>query len=520
MKKNNEVEVKVRFAPSPTGNLHIGGLRTAFFNYLFAKKYAGKFILRIDDTDPGRSKKEYENSILNDLKWFDLNWDEFYRQSERAAVYEKYLDALKDKDLIYECFCTEKDLLKSKELAIKAKKPYIYSGRCRNLNDEEKAVLRKKLEEEDLSPSIRFNTVKSGISNIVFNDLVHGNVSFNSRLTGDFILKTSGGRFTYNFASIVDDIDLDISHVIRGEDHISNTPKQLILCKSFEKTPPVFAHISLLYGKDGKLMSKRDLNSNIDHYKNSGYLPEAVLNYLAITGNAFAVPRGGRFVQNEDNGNLKKHAKAAEKEVFSSVSEMAKLFDIAKAKSSGAVFDEEKLRFINERHLKQISAKDLIDIMKEKFLALSYLNALKKLESYYKYEALLKIIGFLKNEYKTIKEIMEEIGVFYDDFTIRIMNGSSTGAGAGSGEVNAANINYANYDEGIKTALRNAIEKESALTEEMLKETVKQTAERSGKNLKDVYETLRFFLTGKIDGPSIIKIALLLGKEKVIKRLG
>lgn len=485
--------VRVRFAPSPTGNLHVGGLRTALFNYLFAKKYNGKFILRIDDTDAIRSKKEYELSILNDIQWFDLRWDEFYRQSERTAVYKKYLNILKEKGLVYECFCTEEELLKSKELAIRNKKPYIYNGRCLHISDIEKDNLRKKLEGKGLPPSIRLNTLKSGMGHIVFDDLVHGNVSFNTKLLGDFILKTADSRFTYNFASIIDDIDLNISHIIRGEDHISNTPKQILLCMALEKKPPVFAHISLLYGKDGKLMSKRDLNANLDYYKNIGYLPQALLNYLAITGNTFLIPETTHQSENKNN------IKTEEKEVFSNLPEMAILFDIKKAKNSGAIFNKEKLLFINEKWLKNTDSASLINIIKEKFSNLNEINdvsALKKLDTEYGFKTSLNILNFLKEEYKTIKEIMEELPVFFNGNQIVI-----------------------NYDKEIITILRDFIEKEPMLTEDILKNIIKEIASKYNKNIKDIYKNFRLILTGKQDGPSIIKIAALLGKDRIIKRL-
>ena len=283
MEENLANKARVRFAPSPTGNLHMGGVRTALFNYIFALKYKGRFILRIDDTDRARSKKEYEDSIEDDLRWFEINWDEFYRQSERTFIYEKYLNGLKENGFIYECFCTEEEILKSKEIAVKSKKPYIYNGRCANLSSGEKEKLSLSLKEKGLYPSIRLNIAKvlkmnPSFNSIEFNDAVHGHLSFNPKLIGDFILKTEYNRFAYNFASIIDDYDLGVTHVIRGEDHISNTPKQILILKALGKEPPAFAHISLLYGKDGKIMSKRDAAANIQYYKEKGYLPEAILN--------------------------------------------------------------------------------------------------------------------------------------------------------------------------------------------------------------------------------------------------
>ncbi len=512
-------EVRVRFAPSPTGNLHIGGVRTALFNYLFALKNKGKFILRIDDTDKIRSKKEYEDSIISDLKWFDINQDEFYRQSERTAVYENYLDTLKGKGFIYECFCTEEDILKSKELAIKSKKPYIYGGRCLHLSSEEKEEFRFKLKDKGLYPSIRLNIVKIGLHSIEFNDIVHGHITFNPKLIGDFILKTEDNRFTYNFASIIDDSDLNITHVIRGEDHISNTPKQILLLKALGKNIPNFAHISLLYGKDGKIMSKRDLISNIGYYKNKGYLPAAILNYLAITGNTFIIHKG----DNKD----KIGKNTTEKEIFSSIPEMASYFDITRTKGSSAIFNEEKLKFINEKWLVNTPASELINIIAGKFPqldkgdisaeSLNILNTLPadsdkssslitKLKESYSMETSLAIIDFLKQEFKTVKEILEELKIFFDDFKIKINIQGNGGF---------------NIDNELKTALAARFKaiNDFNFSEDLIKNTIKETAGISNKPVKDCYETLRLFLTGKLDGPSIIKITAFLGKNRVIARL-
>jgi glutamyl-tRNA synthetase len=484
---NNNDNIRVRFAPSPTGHLHIGGLRTALFNYLFAKKNNGKLILRIDDTDIIRSSKEYEDLIISDIKWFDIKYDEFYKQSERKNIYERYLKILEEKGYIYECFCTEEELLRSKELSINLKKPYIYNGRCLNLNSDEKENLRKKLADAGLVPSIRLNMLKLGCEQVEFEDMVHGKVVFNVKLLGDFVLKTSDNRFTYNFASIVDDIDLGLTHIIRGEDHISNTPRQILLCKALGVSHPVFAHISLLYGKNGKLMSKRDFNANLEYYKKEGYLPQAVLNYLAITGNTFIV-NDERFSD----------------EIFSSINEMAHYFDIKRTKSSGAIFNEEKLKFVNEKWLQQLNADDLISIIKEKFKTRYIQNIFDCAEKEYGKEQLIYIIHFLKNEYKTVIEIISELD------SVFLYNGQ-----------------YKYFDKEIAELLFKNI-KETAIdcepeplgfNEILIKNIIQKITKENKKNTKDIYENLRMVLTGKTNGPSILKIAVLLGKERVLSKL-
>jgi glutamyl-tRNA synthetase len=484
--------VRVRFAPSPTGNLHIGGLRTALFNYLFSSQHGGKFILRIDDTDKARSKKEYEDSIIKDLKWFDIKWDEFYRQSERNGIYEECLSELRKKGFVYECFCSEEEILKSKEIAIKSKKPYIYNGRCANLSPAEKENLRFSLKEKGLTPSIRLNIAKvlsadSDFNLIEFNDAVHGRLVFNAKLIGDFILKTESDRFAYNFASAIDDSDTGITHVIRGEDHISNTPKQIIILKALGKEPPVFAHVSLLYGSDGKIMSKRDAASNIEYYKKEGYLPEAVLNYLAVIGNTFAVRR---FKDGKEE--------IFEKEIFSGIVEMQELFDIKKAKSSSAIFNEDKLKFINEKHLAAIPAENLIKILSEKFQAV---EILLKLKEAYGENKFVEIIDFLKKEFKTVKEILKEIEIFFGSYKIDI------------------NEVHCDCDYELKSALLCNIKNVLEFNDNSLKKLITETASENNKTIKECYETLRFFITGRLDGPSILKIIKFLGKKIVIDRL-
>ncbi len=490
MEENLVNGIRVRFAPSPTGNLHLGGVRTALFNYIFALKYSGKFILRIDDTDRVRSKKEYEDVIKDDLRWFEIKWDEFYRQSERAFIYEKYLNTLKENGLAYECFCTEEEILKSKEIAIKSKKPYIYNGRCANLSSGEKEKLSFSLKEKGLYSSIRLNIAQvlrmdPSFYSVEFNDAVHGHLSFNSKLIGDFILKTEDNRFAYNFASIIDDYDLGITHVIRGEDHISNTPKQILILKALGKEPPVFAHISLLYGKDGKIMSKRDAASNIKYYKEEGYLPEAVLNYLAVTGNTFTV---------HSSKDGKKEI--FEKEIFSNILEMADLLDIKKAKGSSAVLNEDKLRHINEKRLALMPAEQLIKVLTEKFQAASILA---KLKEEYGEDFYFEIIDFLKNEFKTVKEILKELEIFFDDFKI--------------------NLSGIKYDDGLRKALLDSFQNINDFNENSIKNIIKEAASQNSKTVKECYETLRLFITGRLDGPSILKIIKFLGKNRAVKRL-
>jgi nondiscriminating glutamyl-tRNA synthetase len=273
--------------------------------------------------------------------------------------------------------------------------------------------------------------------------------------------------------------------VIRGEDHISNTPKQILILNALGKEPPIFAHISLLYGKDGRIMSKRDAASNIKYYKEEGYLPEAVLNYLAVTGNTFTL---------FEYKNGKKEI--FEKEIFSNILEMADLLDIKKAKGSSAIFSEDKLRHINEKQLTLMPAEQLIKVLTEKFQAASLLT---KLKEEYGEGFSLEIIDFIKNEFKTVKEILKELEIFFDDFKI--------------------NLSGMKYDDGLRKVFLESFQSMNDFNENSIKNIVKETALKNGKTAKECYETLRLFLTGKLDGPSILKIIRFLGKDRVVKRL-
>lgn len=282
-------EVRVRYAPSPTGHLHIGGARTALFNYLYARHFNGKFIIRIEDTDIKRNVEGGEYNQLEYLKWLGIEWDESidvggeygpYRQTERLDIYEKYWRELLDKGLAYKCYCTEEELERSREEQMARGEAPKYSGRCRHLTDEE----RKRFEAEGRKPTIRFRVPEGKV--YAFDDMVKGRVSFDSDGIGDFVIVKQNGIPTYNFAVTIDDHLMKISHVLRGEEHISNTPKQLMLYEAFGWEAPVFAHMTLIVGENRKKLSKRDESviQFVEQYRDLGYLPEALLNFIALLG--------------------------------------------------------------------------------------------------------------------------------------------------------------------------------------------------------------------------------------------
>ncbi len=324
--------MRVRFAPSPTGHLHVGNARTALFNWLLARGQGGTFILRIEDTDAERSTRESETAIIDDLRWLGLEWDEGpdvqgphgpYRQSERLHLYASYA-----KDLIlagnaYYCFCSATRLEAERQAALAAGRPPRYSGRCRSIPREE-AQARV---EEGAAAVIRFKVPETG--EVVFKDLVRGDVRFSVDVIGDPVLVRSDGRPAYNFAVVVDDALMEVTHVVRGEDHISNTPRQILLYRALGFKPPHFAHLALVMGPDHTPLSKRHGATSVAEFREKGYLPEALVNYLALIGWS-----------------------PGENEELLPVAELARRFSLEAVGHSAGVFDEEKLAWVNRHYMK------------------------------------------------------------------------------------------------------------------------------------------------------------------------
>jgi glutamyl-tRNA synthetase/nondiscriminating glutamyl-tRNA synthetase len=325
--------MRLRFAPSPTGQLHVGNARTALFNWLLAAGQGGTFILRIEDTDLERSSRESEQAILEDLRWMGLDWTEGieaggdhgpYRQTERLHMYRAYAVELLSSGAAYHCFCSAEQLEADRQAALAAGRPPKYAGRCRSLSRDE---ARRRIDGGEKAV-IRFR-VPEGHRDIVFNDLVRGEVRFSTEVIGDPVLVRSDGIPAYNYAVVIDDALMEITHVIRGEDHISNTPRQLLLYEAFGWRPPIFAHVSLVMGPDHSPLSKRHGATSVAEFRARGYLPEALTNYLALIG----------------------WSPGADEEVLP-ISELATRFRIEDVGHSAGVFDVEKLAWVNRHYLK------------------------------------------------------------------------------------------------------------------------------------------------------------------------
>ncbi|KAL5707270.1 glutamate--tRNA ligase [Ranunculus cassubicifolius] len=340
-------EVRVRFAPSPTGNLHVGGARTALFNYLFARAKGGKFVLRIEDTDLERSTKESENAVLHDLTWLGLDWDEGpgiggdygpYRQSERNSMYKQYADQLLNSGHVYRCFCSNEELAQMKETAQLKKLPPVYTGKWATASDAE---IQAELE-KGTPHTYRFRVPKHGTLKI--QDLIRGEVSWGLDTLGDFVIMRSNGQPVYNFCVTVDDATMAISHVIRAEEHLPNTLRQALIYKALGFPMPNFAHVSLILAPDRSKLSKRHGATSCGQFKEMGYLPQSMVNYLALLG-------WGDGTEDE----------------FFTLQQLIEKFSIERINKSGAIFDPAKLRWMNSLHLKALPSEELLKIMGERW---------------------------------------------------------------------------------------------------------------------------------------------------------
>ncbi len=377
-----QLPVRVRFAPSPTGYLHIGGARTALYNYLLAKAKGGSFILRIEDTDDDRSEKRFEELQIADLKWLGIEFDEGpsmggdygpYRQSERLEIYMKYAIELVERGLAFYDFCTEEETLKMREKAEQEGTP-AYTGKWREEAHFAEAKARVAAGEKT---SIRFKV--TGLKDYKINDLVRKEVTFPVGMVGDFVIMRSNGIPTFNFCNVIDDHLFAISHVLRGEEHLNNTVRQLMIYEAFEWTPPTFAHLSIMIGHDRQKLSKRHGATSVNLYKDEGYLPEALNNYLCLLG--WSHPE--------------------EKSIFN-IADLIPLFDEKRFNNSPAMYDIEKLKWTNAQHLRALSDEALLKHAKDIIGNDHYFQAQPQ-------EWQLQCLTLYKEKINLIKELAEKI---------------------------------------------------------------------------------------------------------------
>ncbi|RAK16720.1 nondiscriminating glutamyl-tRNA synthetase [Anoxybacillus vitaminiphilus] len=478
-------EVRVRYAPSPTGHLHIGGARTALFNYLFARHHNGKFIVRIEDTDIERNVEGGEQSQLENLKWLGIEYDESidkdggygpYRQTERLDIYRKYANELLEKGYAYKCFCTPEELEQEREAqkAAGIAAPQ-YSGKCRHLTPDQAA----QLEAEGKPYTIRIKVPEGKVYE--FEDMVRGKVVFESKDIGDWVIVKANGIPTYNFAVVIDDHLMKITHVFRGEEHLSNTPKQLMIYEYLGWAPPKYGHMTLIVNENRKKLSKRDesIIQFVSQYKELGYLPEAMFNFFALLGWS---PEG-------------------EEEIFTK-EELIKIFDVSRLSKSPSMFDKQKLTWMNNQYIKKLDLDRLVD------LALPHLVKAGRLPENMSDEQkqwARSLIALYQEQMSYGAEIVELSELFFKE-----------------------DIEYNDEakavlaEEQVPEVLKAFLEEVKNLETfdaEAIKTAIKAVQKATGQKGKKLFMPIRVATTGQTHGPELPLALQLLGKEKVVSRL-
>jgi glutamyl-tRNA synthetase len=476
------MEVRVRFAPSPTGHLHVGNARTALFNYLFSRSMKGTFILRIEDTDMARSTIESEKLIYEDLKWLGIDWDEGplkggkfapYRQSERLGIYKKYTDLFISEKRAYYCFCTKEELEKERNKAISEGKPQIYSGKCRHLTEEE---IKKNIK-EGRPYAIRFKIEKESV---IVEDLIHGVINFPTNAFGDFIIVRPDGMPIYNFVVVIDDALMQVSHVIRGDDHLSNTPKHVLLFEALGFKIPFFAHIPMILGPDRTKLSKRHGVTSIASFREIGYLPEALFNYLALLGWS---PEGDKEV-------IKKE------EILTS-------FHLEDVSKSPAIFDFEKLKWLNGIYIRELDNIKLAEMVRP-FLVNDQIvdeETINKLG-----ERFVNIVASVKDNLVVLSDISKGVKIYftYENPSLEA-------------------IEFVK-NEGSKNVLEVALELLDSVSDLYLSEeqyssiinNLKTSTKAKGKKL---FMTLRAGISGKLEGPDLKSLYINIPVMEIKRRI-
>ena len=475
-------EVRVRFAPSPTGYLHIGGARTALFNWLFAKKHNGKLVLRIEDTDTDRLKADSVSQILTSLKWLGLNWDEGpevggdvgpYYQSERREFYDKVAARLLEEGKAYYCFCTAENLETEREKQRAAKQPFRYARTCREMPVEE-AKARVAAGEPY---SVRIKIPPTG--NITVHDLIHGDVTFDLTQFDDFVIVKTNGMPTYNFAVVVDDHMMRISHVLRAEEHLSNTPKQILLYEACGFAVPKFGHMPMILAPDRSKLSKRHGATSVEEFRDQGYLPEAIVNYLTLLG--------------WGPGN--------EEEIFS-LQDTVGQFELEQMSKKAAIYDTKKLTWMNGQYLSALPLAAVLPEAEAFFIKAGLVDAawLAANKDYF-----AKLVDVVRVRVKTLQEVVEASEYFFKDVTSYDEKGVSKHF-----KPEAAELLTACVDELAALTVFDLDTTEAAYN---------KIAEARGLTLGKVVHPTRLALTGRTVSPGLFDVMVLLGKETTLTRM-
>lgn len=485
---NPSNKIRVRFAPSPTGFLHIGGARTALFNWLFARKAGGTFILRIEDTDEVRSTEESVNAILRGLQWLGLDWDEGpqrsgsygpYFQMQRLDLYKKHADQLMSEGKAYHCYCTPEELEAMRTRAMLAKRPPKYDGRCRNLTESRK----KELEAAGRKPVVRFRTPTEGVTE--FDDIVRGHVAFENALLDDFVLLKASGVPTYQFAVVIDDYLMQITHVVRGDDHLSNTPRQVLVFEALGWSGFVkqlkFAHLSMILGPDGSRLSKRHGATSVEEYEKAGYLPEAMVNYLALLG-----------WSTEDS-----------QQIFEK-NDLTQKFSLERCGKSAAVFDPVKLLWMNGEYIRSCNIKNLtersIPFLREAGLVQDGNLAEDKLKF------VQSCVALEQEKIKVLKDVPRLVDfLLKDDFEFD--------------EKSVEKVLKVPGAIALVMELKERIEKLSEFSAASIEKLCRDLSAEKNIKAGAVFHPLRVATSGRTQGPSLFHYLEVLGKEKTLRRL-
>ncbi len=474
------MSVRVRFAPSPTGFLHVGGARTALYNYLFARSRGGTFVLRIEDTDADRSTEESVGAILAGMRWLGLAWDEGpgaggehgpYFQARRGAIYGRYADRLLDSGHAYPCWCTASELEARREAQLARGEDPKYDGRCRSVP----AAEREARLAADEPHALRFAAPAGGET--AWDDVVRGRVTFRNDVLDDFVLVRTDGLPTYNFACVVDDLEMAITHVVRGDDHISNTPRQLLIYRALGAEPPVFAHASMILGPDGKRLSKRHGATSVEAFGGMGFVPEGMVNFLALLGWSY-------------DGKT---------ELFT-LAELERLFTLEKIGANPAVFDTQKLEWVNAQHLKRLDEAERLRRV-EAFLTRRGVDLSTRPP-----EWRLVFVRALGDRLRTLADA-ETIGAFALRDSLEV-------------EPDAWADLSAREQAGPRLrALAARISADATFSLASLEATTRGLAGELGVKAGELISAARVALTGRRAAPGIFEVMWLVGRERCVARL-
>ncbi|MBA4373877.1 MAG: glutamate--tRNA ligase [Thermodesulfovibrio sp.] len=458
--------IRVRFAPSPTGHLHIGGARTALFNWLFAHHHRGRFILRIEDTDTTRSTDEYIEAIIQGMTWLGLDWDEGpFRQTDRFEVYRSYVDRLVKEGKAYYCYCSSEDLEARRQEAMAQGRPVMYDGRCRGLQEPVPGV----------APVVRFMMPRDGQT--VVHDLIHGAVEFDNAQLDDLIILRSDNTPTYNFTVVVDDVDMRITHVIRGDDHLNNTPKQIQMYKALGYDTPKFAHLPMILGADKTRLSKRHGATSVMAYQEMGYLPDALINYLVRLGWSYG-----------------------DQEIFTR-DELIRHFTFETVGKAASVFNPEKLLWLNSQYIMKASAESLAELVLPFLIKEGILGEEEKVNR----DWLASAVKTLQERAKTLIELASSLRYFFIDPAVYDEK-------AAAKFLNSQSLTYL-------TELREGLNGLDEYSHDSIEKIFTAIVEKNGIKLGALAQPVRVALTGGTVSPGIFEVIGILGKETTLRRI-